>query len=142
MGKGSGAGLGLLVLLALFLSKPRKLTSLDFPGAFQPSTYSPTYSQYFDFATMPAEDVEADDALELIEASPISKRNGLVQTGQWLTVNGRIPTPRGTTIPLPTVHVGRTAVETKLQPIEEAIEEPHFQDVAGRRSVNLRLKPL
>jgi len=89
---------------------------------------------------MSAEDVEADDRLELVESSPII--TSATRKGQWLAVNGRIPTPRGTTIPLPTVHVGRVAVEKMLQPIEEAVEEPHFQDVGTRRSVNLRLRPL
>jgi len=135
MGRDSGlAVLGAIVVLVLAL-KPRKLTALDFPGAFQPSIYSPTYSQYFRYVTKGEDELGEGEALE--ESVTTSG-----QVGRWLTVNGRIPTPRGTTIPLPTIHVGRTAVETKLQPIEEAVEEPHFQDVAGRRSVNLRLKPL
>ena len=135
MGKGSGAGLGLLVLLALFLSKPRKLTARDFVGAFQAPTYSPTYEQYFTYVTKAEDELEEGESLEETP-HPIARR-----TGQWLTVNGRIPTPSGTTIPLPTRRVGRIAVEKMLQPIEEATEEPHFQDIAGRRSVNLRLKP-
>ena len=85
--------------------------------------------------TKAEDELEAGESLE--EAITTSG-----QVGRWLTVNGRIPTPLGTTIPLPTVHVGRVAVEKMLQPIEEAKEEPHFQDVAGRRSVNLRLKPI
>jgi len=134
MGRGSGAGLGLLVLLALFL-RPRRLTASDFVGAFQTPTYTPSYGQYFTYVAKGEDELGEGEALEESVTS-------LGQRGRWLTVNGRIPTPRGTTIPLPTVHVGRTAVETKLQPIEEAVEEPHFQDVGGRRSVNLRLKPL
>jgi len=135
MGRSSGAGLGLLVLLALFLSKPRKLTALDFPGAFQPPVSTFSYSQYVTYVTKTEDELEAGESLE--EAVTTSG-----QVGQWLTVNGRIPTPSGTTIPIPTRRVGRVAVEKMLQPIEEAVEEPHFQDVAGRRSVNLRLKPL
>ena len=128
-------GIALALLAVLLLGSRKKLTAADFPGAFQPATYQPTYSQYVTYVTKPADELEAGEALE--ESTTLSGR-----TGQWLTVNGRIPTPRGTTIPMPTVHVGRVAVEKVLQPIEEAKEEPHFQDVAGRRSVNLRLKPI
>lgn len=139
MGRGSGAGLGLLVLLALFLSGDRKLTALDFSGAFQPPVYSPTYSQYFSYVTKAEDELEEGESLEEMP-HPVLDR----PAGQWLTVNGRIPTPLGTTIPIPTRRPrgSRIAVETKLQPIEEAKEEPHFQDVAGRKSVNLRLKPI
>ena len=121
--------------ILLFALKPRKLTALDFPGAFQLPIYTPTYGQYFTFVTKGEDELgEGEDLEESITTSG--------QVGRWLTVNGRIPTPRGTTIPLPTVHVGRVAVEKMLQPIEEAKEESHFQDIAGRRSVNLRLKPV
>jgi len=136
MGRGSGAGLGFLILLAMFLGMPRKLTAADFVGAFQAPVYSPSYGQYFTYVTKAEDELGEGEALEETP-HPIAGR-----TGQWLTVNGRIPTPSGTTIPLPTKRVGRIAVEKMLQPIEEAVEEPHFQDVAGRRSVNLRLKPL
>lgn len=128
-------GLAIVFLAILLLGSRKKLTAADFPGAFQGPTYSPTYGQYFTYATKPEDEIEARESLE--EAVTTSG-----QVGRWLTVNGRIPTPRGTTIPMPTVHVGRVAVETKLEPLEEAVEEPHFQDVAGRRSVNLRLKPI
>jgi len=135
MGRDSGlAFLGAMIVLVLAL-KPRKLTASDFPGAFAPPIYSPTYGQYFTYVTKSEDELEGGESLE--ESTTTSG-----QVGRWLTVNGRIPTPRGTTIPLPTIHVGRTAVETKLQPIEEAQEEPHFQDVGTRRSVNLRLKPM
>jgi len=135
MGRDSGLGLLVGVVILALALKPRKLTALDFPGAFAPPTYSPTYGQYFTYVTKAEDELEAGESLE--ESVTTSG-----QVGRWLTVNGRIPTPRGTTIPLPTVHVGRTIVTTMLQPIEEAVEEPHFQDVAGRRSVNLRLEPL
>lgn len=138
-------GLGALIALGLVvvLSKREKLTASSFYPTFTaPSITLPaiTYEQYFEFVTMPVEDVEADDALELVEASPIVTT--ATKKGQWLTVKGRIPTPSGKTIPIPTRRVGRIAVEKMLQPIEEAAEEPHFQDVGTRRSVNLRLKPM
>jgi len=123
-----------IVILALAL-KPRKLTASDFAGAFQLPTFQPTYGQYFTYVTKAEDELGEGEALE--ESVTTSG-----QVGRWLTVNGRIPTPQGTTIPLPTVHVGRVKVEEMLQPIEEAVEEPHFQDVGGRRSVNLRLKPI
>ncbi|GAI19951.1 unnamed protein product [marine sediment metagenome] len=129
-------GIALALLAVLLLGSRRKLTAKDWPGAFQPASGPITYGQYFTYATKPADELEEGEAFE--EMSPV----GSTLKGRWLTVNGRIPTPRGTTIPIPTVHVGRVAVEEMLQPIEEAVEEPHFQDVAGRRSVNLRLKPL
>lgn len=132
MGRDSGLAVGLILLLALALSKPRKLTSASFGNG-----RAITYRQYYEYATASGEDVEADDSSELTESETT-----LGQVGVWRTINGRIPTPHGTTIPLPTVHVGRTPVETMLQPLEEAKEEPHFQDVAGRRSVNLRLRPI
>ena len=135
MGRDSGALLGVLLVLAVFLGRTRKLTASDFSGAFQPSRGGFSYSQYVTYVTKSEDELGEGESFE--ESVTTSGRRG-----RWLTVNGRIPTPRGTTIPLPTIHVGRTAVETKLQPIEEAVEEPHFQDVGGRRSVNLRLKPL
>lgn len=128
-------GLIAILALALVFMRPRELTARDFPGAFQPSIYSPTYGQYYSYVTKAEDELEAGEAFE--EQETIGGK-----TGRWLTVNGRIPTPSGTTIPLPTVHVGRVQVEKMLQPIEEAKEESHFQDVAGRRSVNLRLKPI
>jgi len=137
MGRGSGIGLAILAGILLLVMKPRELTALDFSGAFQPPIYSPTYSQYYSYVTKP-EDELAEGEEFVTMPHPVLDR----PPGRWLTINGRIPTPSGTTIPLPTVHVGRVKVEEMLQPIEEATEEPHFQDVAGRRSVNLRLKPL
>jgi len=136
MGRDSGIGLLVLVGLLALTMKPRKLMASDFVGAFQPSTYAPTYSQYFQYVTKAEDELQEGESLEETP-HPIAGR-----TGQWLTVNGRIPTPSGTTIPLPTKRVGRIAVEKMLQPIEEAAEEPHFQDVGTRRSVNLRLKPM
>jgi len=136
MGRGSGVGMVLLAGILLLGMKPRKLTASDFPGAFQPPVSPITYTEYITYVTKAEDELEEGESLEETP-HPIAGR-----TGRWLTVNGRIPTPSGTTIPLPTRRVGRVAVEKMLQPLEEAVEEPHFQDVAGRRSVNLRLKPL
>ena len=132
MGKSSGVGVALILLLALAFSKPKKLTSSDFSGAFQSPSRSFSYTQYLEYVTKPREELGDREALE--ESITTSG-----QRGEWLTVGGRIPTPQGTTIPLPTIHVGRTAVETMLKPLEEAKETPQFVDTNGRKSVNLRL---
>ena len=69
--------------------------------------------------------------------------------GRWLTVNGMIPTPSGELIPIPTVHVGRVAVDKMLQPVEEAhiySDEPQdrLDTKTGkmRIDVSARLKPV
>lgn len=142
MAKGSGLG-GLLAILgvALIFGKKRKLTGEDFTGAFPIDTARSriSYHQYFTFATKPEDEVDPIRGESLEESYTTSG-----QAGQWLTVNGRIPTPRGTTIPMPTIRARgtRIKVEEQLQAISPPKEVPQFADTNGRRSVNLRLQPL
>lgn len=142
MGRSSGAG-GLLALLALIfiLRKPRELAAADFiptfTQPFQPRAQA-TYEQYFQYVTKSEEDIDEDvgEALVLVK-HPIKGRKT-----QWLTVNGKIPTPSGGLIPIPAPYTGPKQIDVMLQPIEEAVEQPHFQDIAGAKSINLRLKPI
>ena len=129
---------GLIAILALFFFlSPRKLTKQSFaPFNIPTAQRTVTYRQYFTYATKPETDLEEGEALE--------EYSGPSGTGRFLTVNGRIPTPSGGSIPMFSTRdlsiPGQ--IDKMLQPIEEAKEEPHFQDVAGRRSINLRLKPI
>lgn len=128
----SGLALALLAIILLG-SRGKKLTAESFAGPFQRGV-APSYASYYYYATKPADELESGESLE----ESITSKG---QVGQWLTINGRIPTPRGTTIPLPTVHVGRVAVDEMLQPLEK--KDPQvFEDIGGRKSVNLRLRRL
>jgi len=105
---------------------------------------SPTfrYSEYVTYVTKAETELEEGEAFE--ESVTTSGR-----VGRWLTVNGMIPTPTGELIPIPTVHVGRIAVDKMLQPIEEA---PAYSDEPQDRldpstgkmriDVSARLKPV
>jgi len=133
-----------IIILALAL-KPRKLTAADFYPTFNgvPAGAPPiTYSQYVTYVTKPETELEEGEAFE--ESVTTSGR-----VGRWLTVNGMIPTPSGGLIPIPTIHVGRVAVDKMLQPIEEA---PAYSDEPQDRldpstgkmiiDVSARLKPI
>lgn len=143
------SGIAILALgLVLLLSKPRKLEAKDFVPTFERwglDVKTPIYySQYYDFATAAREEVEADPETELTVSRPITQT--ATRVGEWRTINGRIPTPLGTTIPIPTRRTHRIAVETMLEPIAEEKPEEYFADVEHNgkiiKSVNLRLKPL
>lgn len=154
MGRSSGAFLGLVLLALVFLKKPsEQLEAKDFIPTFATTRNmtlitppSITYKQYFEFATAPREEVEEDPETQLTVSAPITQT--ATKTGVWRTINGRIPTPQGTTIPLPTRRVrgSRIAVEKMLEPIGEEKPEEYFADVEHNgkliKSVNLRLKPL
>jgi len=145
MGRDSGLGLLVgLVVLALAL-KPRKLTASDFQETWfsgvQPSpTFS--YGQYVSYVTKAETELEEGEAFE--EAVTTSGRKG-----RWLTVNGMIPTPSGGLIDIPRPHVGRPQIDKLLQPIEEA---PAYSDEPQDRwapemgkmriDVSARLKPV
>lgn len=143
MARGRGLG-GLLAILglALIFGSRRKVTAASFVSPFdftrEPSPI--TRAEYYYYMTKPAAEVDPDQGEELRELTTTGGKTGLV-----LTVNGRIPTPSGTTIPWPTKRTGRIAVEEQLQPLETKQEES-FQDIEvnGRviKSVNLRLQPL
>ena len=156
MGRNGGLGALIAVLGLAFLLSDRKVGAEAFIPTFKspdihlyPSTYPRrvTYKQYFDFATASEEEVSADSESELVEMPhPQLDR----PPGQWRVIrrNGRpfIPTPTGGLIPLPTVHVGRVAVETMLEPIGGESPAEYFADVEYngkvRRAVGARLKPL
>ena len=147
MGRDSGSGLGLAILagILLFAMKDRKLTSTSFTD---PSRAGFDYRSYQTWALAPDEDVEGDPDSQ-ISTTYTGRR---IRT---ITVGGvqKIPLPGGGTAPMPTPHVGRVDVGSKLRPVtpttkfkymEYEEDEPpeQFQDVGGRKSVNLRLKPL
>lgn len=137
--------MGLLVLLALAFSKPRKLTALSFTD---PSRAGFDYSSYQRWALASNEEVEADPKSQF----------STTYTGRrirTIAVQGvqKIPLPGGGTAPMPTPHIGRVDVGSRLRRVtpttrfkymeyEEEKETPQFEDVGGIKSVNLRLKPI
>jgi len=145
MGRDSGLGLLVLIGVLALALKPRKLTASDFTETWfsgvQPSP-SFSYSEYVTYVTKSETELEEGEAWE--EAVTTSGRKG-----RWLTINGMIPTPSGELIPIPTVHVGRVAVDKMLQPIEESgaySDEPQdrLDPSTGKMiiDVSARLKPV
>lgn len=147
MGRDSGLGLLVgIVILALAL-KPRKLTASDFVEQYTsgPSPPAPfSYTQYVRYVTKGESELEEGEALE--ESVTTSGR-----VGRWLTVNGMIPTPSGGRIPMISTrdYTVRAEVDKFLQPIEEA---PAYSDEPQDRldpktgktiiDVSARLKPV
>ena len=145
MGRDSGLGLAILAGILLFSMKGRKLTASSFTD---PSQAGFSYTSYQSWALASDEDVEADPDSQFSET----------YTGRrirTITVGGvqKIPLPSGGHAPMPTPHIGRVDVGSKLRPVtpttkfkymeyEEEKETDQFEDVGGRKSVNLRLKPL
>ncbi|MBA7637894.1 hypothetical protein ES703_45543 [subsurface metagenome] len=142
MGNGKGLG-GLIALLGLVLimGRPKELKASDFymggptppPGFFPITIFGPsiTYEAYRTWALDP----EAPEE-ELVPHATDPE-------GYWRTVNGRIPTPAGGTIPIPVPFPGGIIDVNKmlkLKPIEESIEPEDYPDVGEVISINLRLK--
>lgn len=147
MGRQSGIG-GLIAILGLvyLFGSRKKLTAGSFftggyfpragydvyipAGAVAPNGNGISYSQYVEFAT----DIESKDA-QWAESTTTA---GL--KGKWRTVNGRIPTPQGGSIPLPSLPSGsRVAVDKMLQPFEEQKGSEQPKDVYDPRAGKMRI---
>jgi len=145
MGRSSGLGALLAVLaLAFVFMRPRELTQADFIPTFGNGSPSRTfsYSQYVTYVTKPEDELEEGEELKTY-TSPSGRE------GRYLTINGRIPTPSGGSIPdFSTRDLSvRLKVDEMLQPIEEAKtydEEPQDRLENGkmRFDVSARLKPI
>ncbi|GAH98441.1 unnamed protein product [marine sediment metagenome] len=148
MARNGGLGALIAILGLAFLLSDRKIGAEAFVPTFAyptiPRPREITYRQYFEFATAPQREVEEDPETELTVSMPITQT--ATKLGVWRTIGGKIPTPTGGLIPLPTVHVGRVAVEKMLEPIGGESPAEYFADVEYngkvRRAVGARLKPL
>ncbi len=133
MGRGSGVGTLLAVLgLALALGGFKApLTGASFSTTSTPSAYWP-YSprEYRAWATDP------DAPAEELETSPTTGKTWRVSS------TGRIPTPRGGSIPIPVKWPGgKINVNEMLKDVEEEAPATE-QDPGGPISINLGLRPV
>ena len=135
MGRGSGLGALLAVLgLVLFLGRKEELTA----GAFYTGGPTPPITFKFDWTSEEvrawATDPEApEEELVAHATDPL---------GKWRTINGRIPTPVGGTIPVPVPWPGGIIdVNKMLQPVG-VLTPTYTPPTGGRIDINKALRPV